>query len=104
MLFTWDTSNLCIVFRQWHITGTVSLVFSLAAIVALCAGYEALREASRKYELWLAGQQDGGYSEFPPPSPFLHVALPGAHGSESDGGRPRGSFGSGRKGHKETHR
>ncbi|KAI0391673.1 Ctr copper transporter family-domain-containing protein [Xylariaceae sp. FL0594] len=89
MLFTWDTTNLCIVFRQWHVTGTVSLVFSLLAIVAICAGYEALREATRKYELWLANQEgarnirndlrhrrrrhdeDGQYGdeEAPPPPP-----------------------------------
>jgi copper transporter 1 len=54
MLFTWNTENLCIVFRQWHVKGNASLVFSLLAIVAICAGYEALREGSRKYELWLA--------------------------------------------------
>ncbi|KAI1810039.1 Ctr copper transporter family-domain-containing protein [Poronia punctata] len=57
MLFTWDTSNLCIVFRQWRITNTASLFFSLLAIMAICAGYEALREASRKYELWLTSSQ-----------------------------------------------
>ncbi|KAI0099887.1 Ctr copper transporter family-domain-containing protein [Nemania sp. FL0031] len=57
MLFTWDTTNLCIVFRQWHVTGATSLVFSLLAIVAICAGYEALREATRKYELWLATKE-----------------------------------------------
>ncbi|KAI3322237.1 Ctr copper transporter [Xylariaceae sp. AK1471] len=56
MLFTWDTTNLCIVFRQWHVRGSASLVFSLLAIVAICAGYEALREATRKYELWLASR------------------------------------------------
>jgi solute carrier family 31 (copper transporter), member 1 len=54
MLFTWDTSNLCIVFRQWHITSNLSLVVSLAAIVAICAGYEALREATRRYEAKLS--------------------------------------------------
>lgn len=50
MLFTWDTKNLCIVFRQWHVTSTASLVFSLLLVVALTAGYEALRAASRRYE------------------------------------------------------
>ncbi|RYO76976.1 hypothetical protein DL764_010259 [Monosporascus ibericus] len=50
MLFTWDTTNLCIVFRQWHVRGPASLVVSLMAIVAICAGYEALREATRRYE------------------------------------------------------
>jgi solute carrier family 31 (copper transporter), member 1 len=50
MLFTWDTNNLCIIFRQWHITSTVSLVFSLLGVVALTAGYELVRELSRRYE------------------------------------------------------
>lgn len=52
MLFTWNTENLCIVFRQWHIHSTFSLVVSLLAIVALAAGYEALREGIRQYEAW----------------------------------------------------
>ncbi|KAI1437999.1 Ctr copper transporter family protein [Xylaria sp. CBS 124048] len=57
MLFTWDTTNMCIVFRQWQVTGPTSLVFSLLAIVAICAGYEGLREATRKYEMWLSNQE-----------------------------------------------
>ncbi|KAL5614726.1 hypothetical protein BROUX41_004821 [Berkeleyomyces rouxiae] len=54
MLFTWDTNNLCIVFRQWHITSPMSLAFSLFAIVAIAAGYEALRSALRSYEAAVA--------------------------------------------------
>ncbi|KIV89841.1 hypothetical protein, variant 1 [Exophiala mesophila] len=50
MLFTWSSENLCIVFRQWHVTGTFSLIVSLFAIVLLAAGYEAIREVSRRYE------------------------------------------------------
>ncbi|KAF6838471.1 ctr copper transporter family protein [Colletotrichum musicola] len=50
MLFTWDTKNLCIVFRQWHVRSTGGLVISLLLVVALAAGYEALRAASRRYE------------------------------------------------------
>jgi len=50
MLFTWSTKNLCIVFRQWHVTGTRSLLLSLIAIVLLAAGYEAVREITRRYE------------------------------------------------------
>ncbi|KAI1354079.1 Ctr copper transporter family-domain-containing protein [Xylaria sp. FL0043] len=57
MLFTWDTTDLCIVFRQWHVKGSASLVFSLLAIVAICAGYEALREGTRKYESWLSNRE-----------------------------------------------
>ena len=50
MLFTWDTTNLCIVFPSWRVTGTLSLIVSLLAVVALTAGYEAIREVSRRYE------------------------------------------------------
>lgn len=50
MLFTWDTTNLCIVFESWRITSFSSLILSLLAVVALTAGYEAIREASRRYE------------------------------------------------------
>jgi hypothetical protein len=55
MLFTWDTTDLCIVFRGWRITGTGSLIVSLLAIILLTAGYEAVREASRRYEAYAAG-------------------------------------------------
>ena len=54
MLFTWDTSNLCIVFRSWRITGLWSLFWSLIAVMALTAGYEVIREMSRRYEMRLA--------------------------------------------------
>ncbi|RDA90133.1 hypothetical protein CP533_0753 [Ophiocordyceps camponoti-saundersi (nom. inval.)] len=54
MLFTWDTTNLCIVFRQWHIRSTASLIFSLLAVVLLAMLYEALRALSRRFE---AGQE-----------------------------------------------
>lgn len=50
MLFTFSTESLCIVFRQWRITSPLSLLISLWAIVALGAGYEALREGIRRYE------------------------------------------------------
>ncbi|KAH6963957.1 Ctr copper transporter family-domain-containing protein [Fusarium avenaceum] len=50
MLFTWNTNNLCIVFRQWHVRSTTSLFFSLVAVVLLAVGYEALRSLSRRYE------------------------------------------------------
>lgn len=50
MIFTWDYNNLCIVFRSWRITSPLTLIISLLAIVALTAGYEAVRDASRRYE------------------------------------------------------
>ena len=50
MLFTWSTQDLCIVFRGWHVHDTFSLIWTLLAIVALTAGYEGVREISRRYE------------------------------------------------------
>lgn len=56
MLFTWDTTNLCIVFRQWHIRSNTSLVFSLIAVVLIGIGYEYVRSVSRRYEASLAAR------------------------------------------------
>jgi copper transporter 1 len=50
MLFTWSSKDLCIIFRQWRVTGILSLILSLVAIVLLTAGYECIREISRRYE------------------------------------------------------
>ncbi|OLL24380.1 Copper transport protein CTR2 [Neolecta irregularis DAH-3] len=51
MLFTWSYENLCIVFPQWHISGTPNFILSLFAIVMICVFYEGLRYYSRKFEL-----------------------------------------------------
>jgi len=64
MLFTWNTENLCIVFRQWRVDSTFSLFLSLAAIVALGAGYEALREGIRQYEAWTSKRVDTAPRKF----------------------------------------
>lgn len=50
MVFTWSSKNLCIIFRQWRITGPVSFLLSLVLIVLLTAGYEGVRQITRKYE------------------------------------------------------
>ncbi|KAJ5884880.1 Ctr copper transporter [Penicillium taxi] len=50
MIFTWSSDNLCIIFRQWHITGPLSFILSLILIVLLTAGYEGVRQVTRKYE------------------------------------------------------
>lgn len=50
MIFTWDTNNLCIIFKWWRIYSTASLLFSLLGVVILTAGYELVREMSRRYE------------------------------------------------------
>jgi copper transporter 1 len=66
MLFTWDTTNLCIVFPSWRVTGTFSLIWSLVAVVALTAGYEAIREVSRRYEERLAENVQNATSKSAP--------------------------------------
>lgn len=75
MLFNWDTNNLCIVFRQWHIRSPASLFFSLVAIALLTVGYEALRSASRRYEDSLVKSVQALPSK-PRPMPFhLHYTF-----------------------------
>ena len=54
MVFTWDATNLCVVFRSWRVTGAGSLVLTLVAVVLLGAGYEAVREAACRYDAWVA--------------------------------------------------
>lgn len=51
MLFNVDYHNLCIIFPSWHIRSLGGFLFSLLAIVALGAGYEAVREISRRVEM-----------------------------------------------------
>lgn len=58
MHFTWDTDNLCIIFSSWHVRSTAGLIFSLIGVALLTAGYEALREASRRYEAHVEKQKD----------------------------------------------
>jgi len=50
MLFTFSTHNLCIIFPSWRITTTLSLLLSLLGIILLTAGYELVRDASRRYQ------------------------------------------------------
>ena len=50
MLFTWDTTDLCIIFPGWHVYSTFTLIISLLGVVLLTAGYELVRDASRRYE------------------------------------------------------
>jgi copper transporter 1 len=59
MLFTWSTQDLCIVFKGWHIRSTGGLLLSLLAIVLMTAGYEAVREMSRRYELYASRLNEG---------------------------------------------
>ncbi|GAM82648.1 hypothetical protein ANO11243_006300 [Dothideomycetidae sp. 11243] len=77
MLFTWSTKDLCIVFRSWRITGGLSLVFSLLAIVALTAGYEAVRAGARRYDAAIAlrGASARPSRKSPPSLSFILLSL-----------------------------
>ncbi|KAM3086745.1 copper transpport protein [Clarireedia jacksonii] len=70
MLFTWDTTNLCVIFRWWHIRSTFTLILSLIAIVFLTAGYEAIRSVARRYESWVERQQGGAITRMFSPVSF----------------------------------
>jgi hypothetical protein len=77
MLFTWDTTDLCIVFRSWHVSGTFSLIVALIGIILLTAGYEAVREASRRYEAHSNKALEGrrGGDDLRGESPCIFVGL-----------------------------
>ncbi|KAL5391165.1 hypothetical protein PMIN02_006686 [Paraphaeosphaeria minitans] len=79
MLFTWDTTDLCIVFKSWHVSGTGTLLLSLLAIALLTAGYEAVREASRRYDAHAQRISEGRISG----DDLSHAASPAAHASTS---------------------
>lgn len=66
MLFTWNTENLCIVFEGWHVNGTGSLIASLIGVILLTAGYELVRELSRRYEAATARKMESLPSKFSP--------------------------------------
>lgn len=50
MLFTWDTTNLCVVFRWWHVQTPIGLFLTLASVTALTAFYEYIRWISRRVD------------------------------------------------------
>jgi len=82
MLFTWDTTNLCIVFRSWRITSTLTLILSLLGVIALTAGYEAVREASRQYEQRLAAKMESAPRKYLPNQPATASWLMGTSGTK----------------------
>lgn len=83
MLFTWDTTNLCIVFEQWHIRTTPGLIISLIAVVLIAMGYEGLRATCRVYEKSIDARVESAPSEScsspqvsPPPTRQLLASFP----------------------------
>lgn len=50
MLFTWDTTNLCVVFKWWHVRTNLDLLLTIVAVVALGAGYEYLRLVAKRFD------------------------------------------------------
>ena len=61
MVLTFSHHNLCIITSLWRITSLLSFVVSLLAIVCITAGYEFLREISRRYETKCSEIEDGSY-------------------------------------------
>ncbi|KAI9695974.1 MAG: hypothetical protein M1820_008315 [Bogoriella megaspora] len=68
MVFTWDPTDLCIIFKSWHIRSTLGFILSLFAVAALTAGYELVRELSRRYESFSKQEVDSLPSKTPNPS------------------------------------
>lgn len=50
MLFNWDTKNLCVVFKWWHIRTTFDAILTLLIVVLLGMGYEYLKFIGNKYD------------------------------------------------------
>ncbi|ODQ68379.1 Ctr-domain-containing protein [Nadsonia fulvescens var. elongata DSM 6958] len=50
MVFTWDATDMCVIFRWWHINNNLGLMFTILAIVALGMGYEFIRSYCRRYD------------------------------------------------------
>lgn len=50
MFLNTDTTNLCILVKQWRVTGPWSLGQALVVIVLFAMSFEAIRELTRRYE------------------------------------------------------
>lgn len=50
MHFTWETTDLCVIFKWWHVRTQIGLMMTLAAIMSLSAGYEYLRYQIRRLD------------------------------------------------------
>lgn len=87
MIFTWDYNNMCIIFDWWHVRSTAHLLISLLAIIALTAGYEAVRAAAASYDAASSSSGSNGADHdssmytlsaapFPHPKPKSIVVVP----------------------------
>lgn len=50
MLFTWDTTNLCVIFKWWHVRTSFDLFATLVAVVLMGMGYEYIKLMARRYD------------------------------------------------------
>ncbi|KAK9447067.1 Ctr copper transporter family-domain-containing protein [Limtongia smithiae] len=46
MIFNWDPTDVCVVFKWWHIRGTGTFILSFLAIATLGIAYEYLRKVA----------------------------------------------------------
>ncbi|KAG0147094.1 hypothetical protein CROQUDRAFT_656577 [Cronartium quercuum f. sp. fusiforme G11] len=50
MIFNWDPTGTCIVFRQFYVSGTASLVMYMLLLFLLALGYEYMRLATTRFD------------------------------------------------------
>jgi len=64
---------MCIIFDWWHVRSTAHLLISLLAIIALTAGYEAVRAAAASYDAASSNSSNGSDHDS---SMYTPTALP----------------------------
>ncbi|KAK9454774.1 Ctr copper transporter [Dipodascopsis uninucleata] len=52
MVFTWDTTDMCIVFEWWHVRTNLQLILSLITVFLIAMGYEYFRMIVSTMELY----------------------------------------------------
>lgn len=50
MIFNWDATGTCIVFRRFYVSGTTSLIIYMILLFLLSIGYEYMRLAATRYD------------------------------------------------------
>lgn len=58
MLFTWDYTNTCVIFKWWHIRGFSSFLLSFLAIIIISMFYEFSRYSISMWEAKTATRLD----------------------------------------------
>ncbi|KAH9823328.1 Ctr copper transporter family-domain-containing protein [Melampsora americana] len=79
MIFNWDATGTCIVFKRFYVSGTSSLIIYMILLFLLSIGYEYMRLAASRYDSMTRiklgfesnskrnGKRNGGSDSPPPP-------------------------------------